>query len=780
MKKIARLIILVLVSFFSYQIVYAETITTHSTMSHTKSEIIEKFLSSKSKFNYSNSVYKENPSTSIPYKEGSLKEEVEKDVLNHLNFYRWLAGLNNVSINTNRQSYNQKGALILAVNNILSHYPSKPNGMDDTFYNDGYSACGSKSNTYQGNISNGYRIDVTPEAFITDNTNTQSNVAHRSSLLNPKAKQVSFGYVNRYATMSIHYNNTNTNPDSFNPWPPAGYFPIEAMDQDSNTRWSMYLGDYSLSSTTKITLTYNNNTYVINRSNISFTDYSRNMYYSIPRELKDQITSNNILKSGVIVNVKIDNLVKNNKNDTINYDIKFFSVYEVQPEKITLDKTNITLQVGEEEDLIPTITPNEAFDKTVEWASSNPSIATITEGRVSALKEGKVNITVKTSNGKSTTCKVTITKATPGVLYTTHVQTYGWQKKVSDGKLAGTTGEAKRLEGIKISLKGINYTGNIEYKTHIESYGWEKYFTKDGNLSGTTGEAKRLEAIKIRLSGEVANHFDVYYRVHAQTYGWLGWAKNGECAGTAGYAKRLEGIEIKLVEKGKTMADYKKSDAFINGTGEEYIEPTKVLYQTHIESNDWQDYVHDGEISGTTGQHLRLEAIKIKLEDQEYRGNIEYQSHIQTYGWEDNFKKNNQVSGTLEGKRLEAIKIKLSGEISKHFDIYYRVHAQSYGWLGWAKNGEAAGTEGYAYRLEAIEIQLVEKNSKFKEYGELEAFKEKKVLYTTHVQTYGWQDYAFDGNMAGTEGEYKRLEGIKIKLNNPKYKVDILYRTHIQ
>jgi len=47
----------------------------------------------------------------------------------------------------------------------------------------------------------------------------------------------------------------------------------------------------------------------------------------------------------------------------------------------------------------------------------------------------------------------------------------------------------------------------------------------------------------------VATQYDVYYRVHAQDYGWLGWAKNGENAGTAGLSKRLEGIEIVLVAK---------------------------------------------------------------------------------------------------------------------------------------------------------------------------------------------------------------------------------------
>ena len=68
-------------------------------------------------------------------------------------------------------------------------------------------------------------------------------------------------------------------------------------------------------------------------------------------------------------------------------------------------------------------------------------------------------------------------------------------------------------------------------------------------MSGTSGESKRLEAICIELTGDMAEHYDVYYRVHAQSYGWMGWAKNGEEAGTAGFAKRLEGIQIVLVPK---------------------------------------------------------------------------------------------------------------------------------------------------------------------------------------------------------------------------------------
>ena len=136
------------------------------------------------------------------------------------------------------------------------------------------------------------------------------------------------------------------------------------------------------------------------------------------------------------------------------------------------------------------------------------------------------------------------------IMYKTHVQSFGWQNWVLNGTMSGTSGKAKRLEGINIKLSNAAYAGGIQYRTHVQTYGWEKEWKKDGAMSGTSGEAKRLEAIQIKLYGEMANHFDVYYRVHAQSYGWLGWAKNGEEAGTAGLAKRLEGIQIVLIPKG--------------------------------------------------------------------------------------------------------------------------------------------------------------------------------------------------------------------------------------
>lgn len=288
-----------------------------------------------------------------------------------------------------------------------------------------------------------------------------------------------------------------------------------------------------------------------------------------------------------------------------------------------------------------------------------------------------------------------VVTSSPSISYQTHVQDYGWQSWKSNGEVSGTVGQSKRLEGISIKLSNIN--GSIEYKTHVQDIGWQDW-KSNGQMSGTTGQSKRLEAIQIKLSGEAANQYDVYYRVHAQDYGWLDWAKNGESAGTEGYSKRLEGIQIVLVKKGEN-APGSTSRPFIY---------KMIKYQTHVQNIGWQGEKADGEMSGTTGQSLRLEAIKIQLSSS-IDGGIVYKTHVQDYGWL-NFVTNGQASGTTgQAKRLEAIQMQLTGNAKNQYDLYYRVHAQNFGWLGWAKNGESAGTAGYSYRLEGIQIVLVPK-----------------------------------------------------------------------
>ena len=104
-----------------------------------------------------------------------------------------------------------------------------------------------------------------------------------------------------------------------------------------------------------------------------------------------------------------------------------------------------------------------------------------------------------------------------------------------------------------------------------------------------------------------------------------------------------------------------------------------------------------------------MEALKLDLYKPLYAGNVTYSAHIQNIGWQD-WKKDGEISGTI-GKKLqmEAVKIKLTGEMADHYDIYYRAQVEELGWLEWVKDGKEAGTTGKGYRLESLEIKLVPK-----------------------------------------------------------------------
>ena len=118
------------------------------------------------------------------------------------------------------------------------------------------------------------------------------------------------------------------------------------------------------------------------------------------------------------------------------------------------------------------------------------------------------------------------------VEYEAHVQNIGWQGVKRDGPIAGTVGESKRLEALRINCQGIKFKG------HIQNIGWTSE-RLSGEVVGTAGEDLRLEAVQIFKDG-------IKYRVHIQNKGWTDWKSSGEVAGTVGESLRIEAIEIKF------------------------------------------------------------------------------------------------------------------------------------------------------------------------------------------------------------------------------------------
>lgn len=80
----------------------------------------------------------------------------------------------------------------------------------------------------------------------------------------------------------------------------------------------------------------------------------------------------------------------------------------VKAKSITLSKTSCTITEGGTVSLTATVLPADAVDKSVVWASSNTSVAAVSNGAVKAISKGTATITATTANGLSASCTVTV------------------------------------------------------------------------------------------------------------------------------------------------------------------------------------------------------------------------------------------------------------------------------------------------------------------------------------------------------------------------------------
>ena len=86
-----------------------------------------------------------------------------------------------------------------------------------------------------------------------------------------------------------------------------------------------------------------------------------------------------------------------------------FVQLRVVPTSVALNKTTLTLDTGKTSNLKATVYPSNASNKKCTWSSSNTSVATVDKnGKVTAKKAGTATITVKTANGKTASCNVTV------------------------------------------------------------------------------------------------------------------------------------------------------------------------------------------------------------------------------------------------------------------------------------------------------------------------------------------------------------------------------------
>lgn len=81
----------------------------------------------------------------------------------------------------------------------------------------------------------------------------------------------------------------------------------------------------------------------------------------------------------------------------------------VDVESITLNHTELELTTGDEVTLEATVLPENATDKTVTWSSSDESVISVEDGRLTALAAGSATV-VATAGQKTAQCVVTVTR----------------------------------------------------------------------------------------------------------------------------------------------------------------------------------------------------------------------------------------------------------------------------------------------------------------------------------------------------------------------------------
>ena len=93
----------------------------------------------------------------------------------------------------------------------------------------------------------------------------------------------------------------------------------------------------------------------------------------------------------------------------------------IEVTSVSLNKTFLTLEIGESETLTATVLPNNATDKSVTWTSSAQTVVTVEDGKVTPIESGTATITATTSNGKTASCMITVIEPAPEVIEVTSV-----------------------------------------------------------------------------------------------------------------------------------------------------------------------------------------------------------------------------------------------------------------------------------------------------------------------------------------------------------------------
>ena len=188
-------------------------------------------------------VFVTEPSCVAPYATGTVKTEALQAATDRLTALRRIAGLPGVTLDAALSENAQYGAVILGAIGGLSHYPSQPSDMSDSFYQQAFEAT-STSNLYAGRT-----LTTAVDGFMDDSDSSNvDRLGHRRWQLNPTMGKVGFGFATNNQTLYRSYvvekvfDYSGSRFDyEFIGWPASGYFPSDLSGFTKNTAWSVSL-----------------------------------------------------------------------------------------------------------------------------------------------------------------------------------------------------------------------------------------------------------------------------------------------------------------------------------------------------------------------------------------------------------------------------------------------------------------------------------------------------------------------------------------------------------
>lgn len=134
-------------------------------------------------------------------------------------------------------------------------------------------------------------------------------------------------------------------------------------------------------------------------------------------------------------------------------------------------------------------------------------------------------------------------KFPPLLMYQTHVGFKGWGSWIGENQISNDITQECDLQAINIKFPEHKVYYSVYYN---DEEGWSAEVLSP-RMAGTTGEAKSIYGIRIRLDEAGAKEFDIIYRMHKYDGTWTPWAKNG--ATIYSHGVKLNAIQIKLKSK---------------------------------------------------------------------------------------------------------------------------------------------------------------------------------------------------------------------------------------